>query len=325
MRSVPAGCSARESVGLIRTAGLLLLVAGPALGADYQAGVARVDITPKTSIWMSGYADRQHPSDGVLHPLWAKALAIEDGRHHRVVIVTTDLIGLPRALTDVVAAQAQKQFDLDRAHLALNSSHTHTGPIVRQSLQTMFDLNDQDKQTIADYGAELTRNLVWLIGAALAKLEPVEIKYGFGQAHFGINRREPTPMGVKIGVNPAGTVDPEVPVIQVTGADGTLKALLFAYACHNTTLTGQFYQLSGDYAGFAQIEIEKSHPGVTAMFMMLCGADQNPNPRSQLALAEQHGKTLAAEVERVTAGGMTRLKGPIRAAFQNIELEFALH
>ena len=61
------------------------------------------------------------------------------------------------------------------------------------------------------------------------------------------------------------------------------------------------------------------------MFLMLCGADQNPNPRSKLELAEQHGKALASEVDRVLAGRLQRLRAPIRAAFQIVEPAFAVH
>ena len=312
-------------MGVMKLAAVIGLFAGVAGAADFRAGVARLEITPKTSIWMSGYGDRKHPSDGVLHPLWAKALAIEDGKKNRVVMVTTDLIGLPRSISDVVAARILKQFGLDRSRLVLNSSHTHTGPYIGHTLPTLFDFGAEDQSKINAYAGELTENLVAVIGAAIGKLEPAQVSFGFGVAHFAINRREATPNGVKIGVNPQGPVDPDVPVIRVLGLDGSLKAVLFGYACHNTTLTGQFYQLSGDYAGFAQIELEKAHPGATAMFLMLCGGDQNPNPRSTLELARQHGKTLAGEVERMLSAGLTPLRPPIRAAFENIELDFALH
>ena len=293
--------------------------------ADFKAGVARIDITPQTPIWMSGYADRSHPSTGVVHPLWTKALAIEDNKSGRVVIVTTDLIGLPRTITDLVAARALKEYGLDRSRLLFNSSHTHTGPVVPPTLPTMFALSATDQQIAEDYSRKLTEELFTVIGAALGRLAPAQISYGVGQAHFAVNRREPTPEGVRIGVNPTGPVDPDVPVIRVTSADGTLLAVLFGCACHNTTLTGQFYELSGDYAGFAQIDIESAHPGATAMFLMLCGGDQNPNPRSKLELAQQHGHTLADEVDRVLQSTLTPVKSPIRAAFQNIELVFALH
>jgi hypothetical protein len=293
--------------------------------AEFRAGVARVDITPMGPIWMSGYADRTHPSTGVLHPLWAKALAIQDKKGGRVVIVTTDLIGLPRAITDLVAARILREYDVQRSGLLFNSSHTHTGPVVSPTLPSMFGLTPEDRQVTEDYGRKLAEDLFTVIGAALGRMAPVDISYGVGQAHFTVNRREPTPQGMRIGVNTSGPVDTMVPVLRVASTDGTLLAVLFGYACHNTTLTGQFYELSGDYAGFAQIDIEQAHPGAMAMFLMLCGGDQNPNPRSKLELARQHGRTLADEVARVLSTRLTAVKSPIRAEFQNIDLEFAFH
>ena len=45
---------------------LTLLVFGAASGpAEFQAGVARKVITPTGPIWMSGYAARTRPSEGV--------------------------------------------------------------------------------------------------------------------------------------------------------------------------------------------------------------------------------------------------------------------
>jgi neutral ceramidase len=295
------------------------------LATEFRAGVARVDITPTTPIWMSGYADRTHASTGVLHPLWAKALAIQDKKGGRVVMVTTDLIGLPRAITDLVAVRVLREYDVQRSGLLFNSSHTHTGPVVSPTLPAMFGLSLEDRQVTEDYGRKLAEDLFTVIGAALGSMTPAEISYGVGQAHFAINRREKTPQGMRIGVNPSGSVDPAVPVLRVAYTDGTLLAVVFGYACHNTTLTGQFYELSGDYAGFAQIDIEQAHPGAMAMFLMLCGGDQNPNPRSKLELARQHGRSLADEVARVLGTRLTAVKSPIRAEFQNIDLEFAFH
>lgn len=302
-----------------------LFAAVTALAAGYQAGVARVDITPQGPIWLSGYADRKHPSEGVLQPIAAKALAIEDPKGARFVIVTTDLIGLPRHISDEVAARIQRQYGLDRSRLVLNSSHTHTGPAVGQNLRVMFQLDEENQRRVDEYARKLTDDLVTVIAAALGDLAPASIYYASGDVHFGVNRREPTPKGVKIGVNPAGPIDPSVPVLKVMSPDGKLRAVLFGYACHNTTLTGQFFQISGDYAGFVQADFEKAHPGTVALFVQLCGADQNPNPRSSLALAETHGKALATEVERVVAGEMQPVHPPLRAAYMTIELAFRFH
>ena len=271
---------------------------------------------------MSGYANRNHPSTGVVHPLWAKALAIE-GAGGRVVIVTTDLIGLPEDVSRQIATRAQRQFGLQRARLVLNSSHTHTGPVVWAGLVTMFDLPPDEERKLRDYAAQLVDDLVAVIGQAIGDLSPAEIAYGFGKADFAVNRREPTPRGVRIGVNPNGPTDHEVPVLTVTGPGGKMRAVLFAYACHNTTLTGDFYQLSGDYAGFAEAKLEEEHRGATAMFLQLCGGDQNPQPRNTLELAERHGREMAAAVDTVLGGTLHRLTGPLRVSYQETRLPFA--
>ena len=303
----------------------LLVLAGTAAAADWKAGVARMAITPKTSIWLSGYGSRTRPSEGVIHDLWAKALALEDKKGGRVVIVSTDLIGLPRSISELVAARVQKEYGLDRARLVLNSSHTHTGPMLRGNLDIMFALSDEQKAIIEEYSRTLADRLVALVGGALGQLAPADLMFAQGEVKFAINRREPTPKGMKIGVNPSGPVDHSVPVVKVIAPDGSLRAVVFGYACHNTTLTGEFYQISGDYAGFAQIELEEKHPGAAAIFLMLCGGDQNPNPRSTLELAGQHGRTLAAEVDRVLSGDVRRVRGPLKAAFQIVEPGFAPH
>ena len=303
----------------------LLLALQALAGPSIRAGAARIDITPEGPVWMSGYAARNKPSEGVLMPLWAKALALEDARGNRAVIVTTDLIGLPMELTDLVAARAMEKYKLDRASLVFNASHTHTGPVVRGNLSVMESQQPPHREALAAYRQTLQQKLLDVIGAALADLAPAELAFAHGEARFGVNRRQFTPAGVVIGVNPDGPVDPRVPVLRVTSPSGKVRALLFGYACHNTTLTAEFYQLSGDYAGFAQAELEKEFPGAVALFVQLCGGDQNPNPRSKLEYAEQHGRTLAAEVARVARTAMSPAGGRIRAAYQLAALPFAPH
>lgn len=302
-----------------------LLLASILSAADYKAGVARLIITPEKPVYLSGYATRTHPSEGRIHDLWAKALAIEDRKGGRVVMVSTDLVGLPRSITDLVAARVLKEYSLDRARLVINSSHTHTGPLIRGNLANMFALSAEEQQRVDEYSRQLTDKLVAVVGAALGDLAPANLSFGNGVASFAMNRREPTATGIKNGLHPRGPTDHDVPILKVTAPDGKLRAVLFGYACHNTTLTGEFYQFSGDYAGFAQIELEKANPGASALFLMLCGADQNPQPRSKLEYAQKYGADLAAEVNRVMTGQVEPVRGAIRAAFQTVDLEFAVH
>jgi neutral ceramidase len=293
---------------------VILLGSGLLSARDFRAGSARIDITPGQSIWMSGYAARTKPSEGIGQKLWAKALAMEDAGRGKVVIVTTDLIGLPASVSDVVASRVAKEHNLDRSRLMLNSSHTHSGPVVRPNLMTMYFLDEPQKKAVADYTLRLTDQLVSVIGAAIGDMAPASISIAHGTAGFAINRRQRA-------VKP---VDHDVPVIAIRRPDGQLHSVLFAYACHNTTMGGDYYQINGDYAGFAQSELESMQPGVNAMFMLLCGGDQNPSPRGQLINAQQHGKTLATEVNRVLAS-MKTLSPDFKTSFQVTELAFAPH
>lgn len=292
---------------------------------DFRAGIGRVKITPEGPIWLSGYAARNRPSEGVVHDLWVRALALEDARRSRVVIVGTDLIGLPRAITDVVAARLEKQYGLERARLLFNSTHTHAGPVVRANLAAMYELDPDNARRIQTYGDVLVEALVNAVAAALGDLRPARLYYGEGRASFGINRREPTPKGFRIGINPSGPTDPSVPVLQVVDERGQLRAVVFGYACHNTTLGADFYRIAGDYAGFAEAELEKRYPGAAAIFLQLCGGDQNPNPRGTLEHAQRYGQSLAEEVSRLLGERLRPVRGPIRTAFLNAELAFAPH
>jgi hypothetical protein len=303
----------------------LFLLCGHLWAAEFKAGISRAVITPQLPIWLSGYASRTNPATGVMHDLWAKALALQDESGGRAVIVTTDLIGLPRELSEEVARQVEKKHNLRRAQLLLSSSHTHSGPAVRPNLSVMFDWNADDTQRATHYSKKLTEDLVAVVGAALKNMAPARLFSGHGLATFAINRREQATSGVRIGLNPKGPVDHDVPVIKVAAPDGTLRAVLFGYACHNTTLGGDRYLINGDYAGFAQIELEKLHPEAAAMFVILSGGDQNPSPRGTVELAEQHGKSLAAAVDRVLAGELKPVGPPIRSAYQVVQLDFAPH
>jgi hypothetical protein len=175
---------------------IAMLLTFAAFGAEQRVGVARLEITPDGPIWLSGYASRNKPSEGVARRIWAKALALEDGSGKRVVIVTTDLVGLPRAITDVVGARIEKDLKLDRASLLLNSSHTHTGPVVRPNLSLMYDLSPEQDRVVREYAVRLTDALVSVIGAAVSDLKPARVSYGAGEVKFAANRRQSGSEGV---------------------------------------------------------------------------------------------------------------------------------
>lgn len=267
---------------------LLLSTAIHADDASWKAGVASVAITPDESMWMAGYASRDKPSEGKVHDLYAKALALEDAAGTRLVIVTTDLIGIPRELRDWLEAEVGVKYELAPASLILNASHTHCGPELRVSKASVYGLEPERVRQSQAYVEVLKQKLLTLVGQAIDGMSPAKLGYTHGRAGFAMNRRLPTATEPQNAPYPDGPVDHDVPVLRVESPEGDLRAIMFGYACHNTTLG--FQQFCGDYAGFAQQYLEDAHPNVTALFVTGCGADQNPQPRRTLELAEQHGR-----------------------------------
>ncbi len=255
--------------------------------------------------------------------LQAKALAIEDPRGTKIVIVTTDLIGLVREVTERIAAQAAERLDLDRNRLVMTSSHTHAGPTLGHSLPVMYELTPEQSQAVERYTRYLEEQVVAVIAKAIANLAPAQLSFHHGTAGFAMNRREPTPQGIKLGVNRDGPVDHDVPVLQVTSPDGKLRAVLFSYACHNTTLGGNQYEFHGDYAGEAQARFEKEHPGTVALFMMGCGGDANPYPRGELENARRHGEEMASAVTEAIAKTGRPVEGQLRSELIHFPIPLA--
>jgi hypothetical protein len=287
--------------------------------ASFKAGVAKVVITPDYDMWMSGYASRDRPSEGKVHDLHAKALALQDGEGNRCVLLTTDLIGLPGRFSEKVATIIEQETGLPRAAIMLTSSHTHSGPVLRDDgLEGMYFLSDEQWERVDRYMRELETKLVSVILSALDNLEPAQLFMGKGTAGFAINRRQYNLDNISIGHNPIGPVDHDVPTLKVVDANGKMKAVVFGYACHNTTLS--FYQFCGDYAGYAQYDLEEQYPDALALFWTGCGADANPNPRRELAHAIAHGKELSKAVQTVLNSPMKEVKGPIRMEFSQIDL-----
>jgi len=303
-------------------ASTVLLATTSAL-ADWKAGVAKRVITPEKFMWMSGYSARNKPADGKQHDLWAKALAIKDPKGNTAVLVTLDLIGITRELSDAVCGRLEKDAGVPRAGVMLATSHTHCGPMIERNLTAMVDLADDQRAKVIEYTRALEDHIVAVAKEAIAKLEPAKLEWASGSTDFAVNRRtnkEAEVPDLRTKGLLKGPVDHEVPVLRVSSAGGELRGIVFGYACHNTVLS--FYNWCGDYAGFAQIELEKSHPGAVALFHAGCGADQNPLPRRTVELAAGYGKRLADAVDKVLAGKMEPISGALSVRFATVAVPF---
>lgn len=306
----------------------------PHVPANWKAGTATVAVTPQKMLWMAGYAGRKKPAEGKVQDLFAKALALEDEQGNKLVFVTLDLIGVPQLLRQAVAQRAEKEFGLPPAHLVMNASHTHSGPSLRTTPLTDADKDNPKAKDLWEYTQKLQNDLVGLIGKAIKEMQPARLTWNKARCGFAMNRRRdytlpPDHPNANKAPNPDGPVDHEVPALRIEAPDGALRATLFGYACHNTSLG--FYNWCGDYAGFAQEYLQEHRPGFTALFLMGCGADQNPYPRrsdvvpgvTDLELSMQHGRSLSNAVEMALTVNPRPVQGPIRAAYEEIKLSYA--
>lgn len=311
---------------LILASGLLPAQESPP--AVWKAGVASTIITPDEPLWMAGYAGRKEPANGKITDLHAKVLVLEDASGKQGVYIALDLIGVDR-LTAAALCHELARDGFKREQIAINCSHTHSGPVVGKNLgpihYLVLDAEQQDR--IDRYEVTLRAKVVQTVRDARSRLAPARLQWGSGLATFAVNRRENKPYEDVPARREAGTlkgpVDHDVPVLTVrdTGDEGRLRAILFGYACHATVLSGG--QWCADYPGYAQVAVEKTFPGATALFWAGCGADQNPLPRSTVALAEAYGAELAESVAEVVAAPMEEIAPTLATHYREVEAPLA--
>jgi hypothetical protein len=213
------------------------------------AGSARRDITPAWPVLQAGFGQRQAPSTGVLDRIFTKALYLAAGSE-RFVLVTADLICIPKPLAEAVTQRIVARTGLTEAQVCLCASHTHSGPVPWDPAGTA--------PGIADWVPLLVEAMVEVACEALERGVPSRIRTAVGRLDLLLNRRTR---------GRPNLVDPRVPVIAVEDAgSGHLAAVLFGAGCHPVTLGWDSYAISGDFPGRAQALIETELGVANALF-----------------------------------------------------------
>ena len=154
----------------------------------WKAGVARVVVTPETSVWLAGYGTKRAP-DGKLHDLWMKCLALEDAQGSVAVLITSDFQGVPKSMSDRVFAQLKSKHNLDRRQVMFTFSHNHCGPRLGDDLIDYYPVDAEQERLVAEYTDLMVESCVTLVGEALAHRLPARLQTGLGKATFAVNRR----------------------------------------------------------------------------------------------------------------------------------------
>ena len=291
-----------------------------------EVGVAQIDITPEYPIRLNGYGSRRTVSEGIIQRIWAKALVIGGDDEDPVLMITVENCGLPDEFTEDLAIRIEGKTGIPRENFVACFTHTHSAPCLTNSAAFIFsaDISPEEQETIDRYTRELGNWLEALAMEAITRRTPCHLTWNIGEVGFAKNRR-----------TDGGPVDHSLPVLQFTNADGDLHAVWASYACHCTTLAGSDNHICGDWAGFAQEEIQKAHPNVTALITIGCGADANPESRmrpmpegkqevfeTRLDYAKEHGRALAEEVNHQLERKATSLNNLPVGTFERVNLPF---
>ena len=294
--------------------------APPAMTAPI--GVAKLDITPDTPVRMYGYASRTTESEGVAGKLSAKALVIGgDQSPGPAVLLAVDCGAVPRSIYDDVFRRVNAVMPIQRSRFVLCNSHCHSGP----NLKEMGSLQGSELEHMQRYAGQLTDRLVRVVQQAIDNRQPATLAIARGSVAIAANRRVlKDGKWTGFGAIPEAPVDHELAVLKVTNSHGEVTALIANYACHNTTLRGDFQQIHGDWAGSAQHFLDTELPGTTTLITIGCGADSDPCPHGTVALCDRHGRALADEVTRLLAGSWHPLPTSLSAKRKLLEIPWQL-
>ena len=228
-------------------------------------GVAQIDITPQAPVWLVGYGDRDHKSEGVYQTLRAGAVAISSELED-LVIIAADVIGYDPAYAATAKARIGDATGLLPHQIVLTATHTHCAPF--------FYPWCMPGDIEPGYAEFLSSKLVDVVVQALSARVPGTIDFARATSDFGVNRRLPDGQGgILFAPNPDGPIDRDLDTYFFNDVKGRPLGTFSVFGCHPTSLGGYF--IGGDYPGFFCRTIE-AETGAPALFATGCAGNIRP-------------------------------------------------
>jgi len=234
------------------------LALSSAWSADFRVGAARVNITPPSGTAMGGFY-RFRGVGGVLDPLFAKTIVLEQDGVHAALIVL-DMSGTTHTLVKAARERVEKECGIPAGHVMISATHTHSGPQLPRGnlMDTITKVDTPERQTFVN---TLPGLIARSVSEAKARLAPCRALAASGQCEgIAFNRRvlrdgqtQAIWQPAKIDPakeRPAGPVDPEVGlcVWESVASPSMPVAALVNFAMHPTSVGGGV-QVSADYPG----------------------------------------------------------------------------
>ncbi len=249
-----------------------------------KIGWAQADITPDEPVAVAGQFNAR-VSEGVMDPVTATALVLEQGDAH-VVLVSCDLVAVGEALLEAIG----ERLDGPEADaLIMNATHTHTAPETRaetrDSIEAFYgvDLPVMEVDEYVEFAAERIADAV---NEAWAGRAEGSVAFGLGQAVVGRNRRWVDVNGVSTMYGNTDTPqfshiegyeDHSVNVLATYDAEGDLTGVIVNVPCPSQE-TESMYVLSADFWHETREELcERLGDGLFVLPQASAAGDQSPH------------------------------------------------
>ncbi len=272
-----------------------------------EVGFARQAITPRVGVELCGFgAYINRHSIGVRDPLQARALAMRSGETE-LLLISCDLVGLPRSMTDAVRAEIAVALGLAEDAVMISCTHTHSGPATTDQL-IGWGVPD------TPYLETLPAKLRQVARAAHEALQPAVLKHAETPCEgMALNREydEDAPPLEKVldeawRPEKAELTDTTCHVVRFDHADtGACLGHFTYFSCHPVVCCATTRYIHGDYCGVAMNLLEREQPGTVAIFLQGAQGDVNscvvhkPEQEALLAL-----DILAARFARAVRRGL---------------------
>lgn len=223
-----------------------------------RAGFGRMEITPPLGVELTGYGYYlERRATGVLDPLYARALALEENEE-KYLLISCDLLGLNKGLVKQVQQAMEQEYGLSPDHMMIVSIHTHTGP----SMKYHEGCGEVDPDVVAGMPA-LIAQAARLAMADLALVTNLSYSIAPIEGKHAYNRTAEN-----------GPVDDQVRSFRMLRKNAPEIALV-SYACHAVS-RGHISLISADYPGQVCRMLEEK--GLLPIYINgLCG-DIDPAP-----------------------------------------------
>src|SRR5690606_5280269 len=102
-----------------------------------------------------------------IHDLWVKVLALKDQDGNRVVMTTTDHMGMSKTVYERLYLKVNQRFGLDRSEFMLTFSHNHCGPCIEDDLIDYYPSDEHQKKLVSEYTSWMEEQVVNAVEQAL--------------------------------------------------------------------------------------------------------------------------------------------------------------